>query len=64
MKNQTQLLCVNENHGIESLFVEEGKSYGLFQDNYGEFFEDEKGNEHYLADLDWDSIFNMVGSTN
>lgn len=61
MKSQVQLYCVNENHGVEELFVTEGTTYGLLQDNYGEFFEDEKGNEHYLADLNWEHIFYLVG---
>lgn len=58
--NQALLLCVNENQEIEGLFVEEGKSYEIRQDNYGEFIEDNNGDEHYLADFEWETIFTLI----
>lgn len=59
-KSISELYCTNGNHSIDGLCVEEGTAYVLKEDNYGEFFEDEKGNEHYLADLNWDSNFAIV----
>ena len=60
MKRKTaQLLCKNGKHGVEGLYVEEAQVYDVYEDNYGEFFEDDKGYEHYLGDLDWEPIFDM-----
>lgn len=58
--NQAILLCVEENHEVEGLFVEEGRNYVIRQDNYGQFIEDNNGDEHYLSDFDWQSIFTLI----
>jgi hypothetical protein len=60
MSEQIKLLCVVENHGVQGLFVEEGRDYGVYQDNYGQFIEDSNGDEHYLTDFDWEKIFTKV----
>lgn len=58
--NQTILLCVEENHEVEGLFVEEGRKYVVRRDNYGRFIEDNNGEDHYLSDFDWESIFTLI----
>lgn len=57
LKTNKKLLCIEENHGIEFLFVEDGKTYLVYEDENGEFILDCYSDEHYLNDFDWEKAF-------
>lgn len=52
-----RLMCVVENHSVQGLFVEKGRHYNVHLDNFGQFIEDNNGDEHYLTDFDWENVF-------
>ncbi len=59
MSKQVELFCTTA-VSKDGLFAKAGSIYPVRRDNHGEFFEDENGDEHYLADVDWERNFCLI----